>query len=134
MRAARGSDRLNPGFRSALGRVFTRGSRHGRYAGTGHGLRDDRDRRIHFVSGANRLLDLVNVRKRFENEHITPAVLECLELLSECRPCFIETGGTEWLEPNAERTNGAGDEEIVLSDLACELRRRAVYLGETGHG
>ena len=92
-------------------------------------LRDDGHGRIHFVSGENRLLDLVHIGERLENEEITAALLERLELLAECRPCFVETGGPERLETNAQRTNCAGDEKIVVRDFACNLHRGAIDVG-----
>jgi hypothetical protein len=82
------------------------------------------------VSGENRLLDLVHISERLENEEITAAILERLELLAECRPRFVETGGPEWLEPNAERTNGAGDEDVIVCDFARNLGRGAIDVGD----
>src|SRR5258706_14022247 len=93
-------------------------------------LRDDGDRRIHFVSGKNPLLDLVHIRERLENKQITPAVLERLELFTEPGARFVETGGAEWLETNSERTNGAGDEDVIFRDVARKFRRGSVDLAD----
>src|SRR6185295_18303611 len=83
----------------------------------GH-LRDDRDLRIDLTRSEDRLLDLVEIRESLEDEDVATAVLQGLQLLPERGACFIETGWSERLDANAERTDRAGDEQVVLSDLA----------------
>ena len=113
-----------------LGEIFDRYSvRSMAIRPNGH-LRDDRNRRIHFVSRENRLFDLVHIGEGLENEQVAAAILERLELLAEYRTRFVEAGGPEWLEANAERTDRARDEEIVLRDFARNPHRGAIDVSD----
>ena len=65
--------------------------------GSDRHLCDYRDGRIDFVCGENPLLDLVHVSERLENEQITAAVRERLELLAKYCSRFLQTGWPERL-------------------------------------
>src|SRR5260370_585652 len=70
----------------------------------------------------------MHVRERFENEHVAAAVLEGLELLTECCSRFVETRRTEWLQTNSERANSASNQQIFFRHFARNPCRGAIDL------
>ncbi len=84
--------------------------------------------RIHGARRANRLLHLVEIGERFEDEEIGAAFPERGHLLAKRRAGFVARGRTVGLESDAERADGAGDEHVLPRRLARELRRTPVDL------
>src|SRR5207248_2043353 len=94
-----------------LGQIFDRQTIGCVTVGADSHLRDDRNAGIHFTRRENRLLDLVQIGKRLENEQIATAVPERLELLAESGPRFIKTRRPQRLDANPQRPNSASDKQ-----------------------
>jgi hypothetical protein len=91
----------------------------------GH-LGDDGNRRVDFPRRENRLLDLVQICERLEDEDICASVLESLKLFAERRARFVETRWTKRFEANPERSDSSRNKELVFGYFARELRCRAI--------
>ena len=72
--------------------------------------------------GANRLLDLLEIAERLEDEQIDAAFDETFDLLAEEFARFVLARRTVRLEAHAERADGAGDERAIAR---CLLARPA---------
>ena len=71
-----------------------------------------------FARGENRFADFVDVAKRFEHQQIDAGFHQRVDLLAKNRAGFFETGRTERLQANSQRSDGSGDEGLIASGFA----------------
>ncbi len=91
-------------------------------------LRDDRLLRVDSPRGEDRLLDLVEVGERLEDEEVDAAFGETFHLLPEDRASFVLARRPVRLEANAQRSDGAGDERAPIGGFARDGRGGPIQL------
>ncbi len=92
-------------------------------------LRDDRDLRVNFARRENRLVQLAEVAKSFQDQQVNPRVHQDTDLFREGCPRLFTAGLAQRLDPYTQRSNRPGEIYIAASDrLPRQLHARAVDL------
>ena len=85
--------------------------------------------------GQDGFANFIRIAKRFENEEVDAGFDQRIRLLAEHGAGFVEAGGTERLQSDAQRTNGAGHEGLLARGFAGDphagLIDQADLFGET---